>query len=114
MFNAARAALLSAGVSEEELPRTHRGVSSTFGQYAVQSGRVDSDLASALSRTETLRLKADCTGIEIEAPAAAQVVASAETFVRTIEQVFGLEVGPVPMMLLWARLPVVQKHYRPI
>jgi uncharacterized protein (UPF0332 family) len=69
MFNAARAALLSAGVPEEELPRTHRGLISTFGQFAVQSGRVDSDLASALSRTETLRLKADYTGIEIEAPA---------------------------------------------
>jgi hypothetical protein len=73
------------------LPKTHRGVISAFGQHVVQSGQFDADLASVLSRTETLRLKADYTGTEIDAAAATQVVARAQTFVRTVEHAFGLE-----------------------
>jgi uncharacterized protein (UPF0332 family) len=61
MFNVARAALLNAGVSEAELPRTHRGVIEAFRIHGVQTGRIDSELASSLSRTESLRLKADYT-----------------------------------------------------
>jgi uncharacterized protein (UPF0332 family) len=91
MFNVARAALLSAGVAEDGLPRTHRGVIAAFGQHAVQSGRMSADLASTFNRTEALRLKADYTGEEIEADAAARVVERAEVFVRTVERVFGLE-----------------------
>ncbi|MGA2562297.1 MAG: HEPN domain-containing protein [Steroidobacteraceae bacterium] len=91
MFNVARAALLSAGVAEDGLPRTHRGVIAAFGQHAVQSGRMDADLASTFNRTEALRLKADYTGEEIDVEAAAQVVERAEVFVRTVERVFGLE-----------------------
>jgi uncharacterized protein (UPF0332 family) len=41
MFDIARAALLSAGVLEDELPRTHSGVISAFSKHAVQSGRID-------------------------------------------------------------------------
>ena len=92
MFNVARAALLSAGVSEGDLPRTHRGVIEAFRIHAVQTGRIDGDLASSLSRTENLRLKADYTATEIAPDAAKQVVAYAEEFVRTVERVFGLEV----------------------
>lgn len=91
MFNVARAALLNVGVSEGELPRTHRGVIEAFRIHAVQTGRIDVDLASNLSRTEALRLKADYTGAEIDAGVAKEVVAHAEKFVRTVEQVFGLE-----------------------
>lgn len=91
MFNVARAALLNAGVSEAELPRTHRGVIEAFRIHAVQTGRVDPDLASSSSRTENLRLKADYTGAEIDVGVAKEVVAHAEKFVRTVERVFGLE-----------------------
>ena len=66
MFNVAQAALLSIGVSEEQLPKTHRGLIAAFGQHAVQSGRVDAGIGGVLGRTETLRLKADYTGTEIE------------------------------------------------
>jgi uncharacterized protein (UPF0332 family) len=59
MFNVARAALLNSGVPEGDLPRTHRGVIEAFRNHAVQTGRVDAELASTLSRTESLRLKAD-------------------------------------------------------
>lgn len=70
MFNAARVALLSTGMTEDALPRTHRGLIAAFGQHAVQSGKVDAETASALSRTEAVRLKADYTGIEIDVSAA--------------------------------------------
>jgi uncharacterized protein (UPF0332 family) len=91
MFNIARAALLKAGVPEGDLPRTHRGVIEPFRNHAVQTGRVDPELASTLSRTESLRLKADYTGSEIEFAAAERVVSHAETFFRTVRQEFGLE-----------------------
>jgi uncharacterized protein (UPF0332 family) len=91
MFNVARAALLNSGVPEGDLPRTHRGVIEAFRNHAVQTGRVDAELASTLSRTESLRLKADYTGSEIEFAAAERVVAHAEKFVRTVEREFGLE-----------------------
>jgi uncharacterized protein (UPF0332 family) len=91
MFNVARAALLNAGVSEAELPRTHRGVIEAFRIHAVQTGRIDPELASSLSRTENLRLNADYTGAEIDVGVAKEVVAHAEKFVRTIERVFALE-----------------------
>ena len=91
MFNIARAALLASGLPEGQLPRTHRGLIEAFRIHAVQTGRVDSDIVSSLSRTEGLRLKADYTGTEIGASVAKEVVARAETFVRTVEKVFGLE-----------------------
>jgi uncharacterized protein (UPF0332 family) len=91
MFNTARAALLKSGVPEGELPRTHRGINEAFRQYAVLPGRIDSDLASALSRAENLRLMADYTASEIETEAASRVVE--EKFVRTVEHEFGLQIG---------------------
>ena len=82
---------LSAGVAEDDLPRTHRGVIAVFGQQAVQTGRIDPELASAFNRTEALRLKADYTGIEIDARAATEVVTRADQFVRAVQHAFGLE-----------------------
>ena len=62
MFDIARAALLSAGVREDELPRTHSGLIGSFSKHAVLSGRIDQKLFAALGRTESLRLIADYTG----------------------------------------------------
>ena len=39
MFDIARAALLSDGVREDELPRTHSGLIGSFSKHAVLSGR---------------------------------------------------------------------------
>ncbi len=66
MFDIARAALLRAGVTEDKLPRTHSGVIEAFHNHAVRSGQIDRQLAAQLSRTESLRIKADYTGTEIE------------------------------------------------
>lgn len=41
MFNVARAALLSAGLPEGQLPRAHRGLIEAFRTHAVQTGRID-------------------------------------------------------------------------
>src|ERR1039457_4379057 len=90
MFDIARATLLKAGVAEDKLPRTHHGVIEEFRVHAVQSGQIDRELGAELSRTESLRIKADYTGIEIEPATAAGAVAKAEIFVQTVERVFSL------------------------
>jgi uncharacterized protein (UPF0332 family) len=90
MFDIARAALLRAGVTEDMLPRTHSGVIEAFRNHAVQSGQIDRQLATQLSRTESLRIKADYTGTEIELAEAMEVVQKAELFVQTVERVFSL------------------------
>jgi len=45
MFDIARAALLRAGVAEDKLPRTHSGVIEAFRRRAVESGKIDRQLA---------------------------------------------------------------------
>jgi uncharacterized protein (UPF0332 family) len=91
MFDIARAALLKATVAEDKLPRTHNGVSEAFWLHAVQSGLIDRELAAELSRTESLRIKADYTDIEIEPLTATAVVEQPDIFVQTVERVFALE-----------------------
>lgn len=91
MFDIARAALLRAGVGEDKLPRTHNGVIEAFRQHVIQSGLMDRQLAGELSRTESLRIKADYTDLEIEPKIAAEVVEKAEIFVQTVERVFSLD-----------------------
>jgi uncharacterized protein (UPF0332 family) len=95
MFDIARAALLRAGVTEDKLPRTHNGVIEAFRSHAVQSGQIDPQLATQLSRTESLRIKADYTGSEIELSEAKEVVRNAEQFVQTVERVFNLDKPPL-------------------
>jgi uncharacterized protein (UPF0332 family) len=65
MFDIARAAVLRAGVAEDKLPRTHNGVIQLFRLHAVQSGLMDQRLAGELSRTESLRIKADYTAANL-------------------------------------------------
>lgn len=90
MFDIARAALLSAGVREDELPRTHSGLIGSFSKHAVLSGRIDQKLFAALGRAESLRLIADYTGTPLDAKTAAETVVRAEAFVRTVEKAFAL------------------------
>ncbi len=73
MFDIARAALLRAGVTQDNLPRTHNGVIEAFGKHTVQTGQIDRQLATHLTRIESLRIKADYTGTEIELAEAADV-----------------------------------------
>jgi uncharacterized protein (UPF0332 family) len=91
MFDIARAALLRAGLAEDRLPHTHNGVIEAFRSHAVKSGHIEPTLAMQFSRTESLRIKADYTGTEIEFAEATDVVEKAEIFVRAVERAFGLE-----------------------
>jgi uncharacterized protein (UPF0332 family) len=90
MFNTARAALLSIGVPERDLPRTHSGVIAAFSQHAVHSGRIDPELAAAFGRTEALRLQADYANTGMDQKTAADTLARAEIFVATVARVFAL------------------------
>ena len=90
MFDIARAALLEAGIAEDKLPRTHSGLIDAFRQHAVQTGKLDKEIAADMSRIESHRIRADYTGFEIEPNVAAEAVAKAEVFVRTVERVFNL------------------------
>lgn len=90
MFDIARAALLSAGVREDELPRTHKGVIEAFSKHAVQSGRIDQKLSGELGRAESLRLIADYTGKPLDAKTAADTVVRAEAFVSAVDKAFAL------------------------
>jgi uncharacterized protein (UPF0332 family) len=90
MFDMARAALLRAGVTEDRLPRSHNGVINLFRQHAILPGLIDQQLGTELSRVESLRIMADYTGTEMEQETAADTVAKAEFFVRTVERVFDL------------------------
>ncbi len=109
MFNAARASLLSAGVSEGNLPRTHNGVIAAFGHRAVQTGRVDATLGRLFNEAEGLRLKADYTGSEIGTKAAEELVASAEVFVRTVGREFGLEI-PTKELTVGKHTPSIESQ----
>ena len=91
MFDVARAALLQDGVTEDKLPRTHNGVIELFRQCAVVFGKVDRQLASELSQTESLRIRADYTEIETLPEVAINAVSKAELFVQTVRKVFVLE-----------------------
>src|SRR5207248_10078326 len=51
----------------------------------------DRELGAELSRIESLRIKADYTGAEIELKEAREVVRKAELFVQTVERVFSLD-----------------------
>jgi len=90
MFDIARAALLSAGVREDELPRTHSGLIGSFSKHAVLSGRIDQKLFAALGRTESLRLIADYTGTPLAPKTAAETVMRTEAFVGAVEKAFAL------------------------
>ena len=96
MFDIARAALLSAGVREDELPRTHSGLIGSFSKHAVLSGRIDQKLFAALGRTESLRLIADYTGTPLAPKTAAETVVRAEAFVGAVEKAFALNESSIP------------------
>jgi len=91
MFDIARAALLTAGIREDDLPRTHSGVIGAFSKHAVQSGRIEQKLSAALGRTESLRLMADYTGTALDAKTAADTVTRAEAFVSAVTKAFALD-----------------------
>lgn len=91
MLNSARAALLSAGVPEDKLPKTHSGLISAFGEHVVKSGKMDPEFGRSMNKTEGLRLRADYTGVELDPVTAEEALSDAERFVQSVEHAFGLQ-----------------------
>lgn len=110
MANAAQAALLRSGVPEEKLPRTHSGLISAFGEHAVKSGKVDPEFGRMISKTESLRLRADYTGVELDPGTAEKTLADAERFVQSVEKAFGLQ--PISAKSEAERVPEVKHDVR--
>jgi uncharacterized protein (UPF0332 family) len=105
MFNIARAALLAAGVPAQDLPRTHNGLIAKFSERGVHSGRMDPELSSALSRLESLRLRADYVETSIDAKTATEAYAQAEAFVNSVQREFSLDAGNTD----WVSEPTVAR-----
>jgi len=87
MFDAARAALLAAGVQTgAEVPRTHGGFISAFSLHLVKPGRVSLELGRALNRAEEIPLVADYKGETVDQKHAAWAVAQASVFVQAMQE----------------------------
>lgn len=91
MINAAQAALLSSGVAEDKLPKTHSGLIAAFGEQAVKSGKVDPEFGRLISKTESLRLRADYLGVELDSAAAEKAPTGAERFVKEAARIAARE-----------------------
>jgi uncharacterized protein (UPF0332 family) len=86
MFDAARAALLKAGVGgSPEMAKTHSGLIHAFSQHLVKTGQVPKELGQSLARAHELRLIADYTGDQVETADAQAAVDRAEQFIAALK-----------------------------
>ncbi|PPQ26064.1 HEPN domain-containing protein [Rhodopila globiformis] len=85
MFNAARAALLVAGVgAPDEGYKTHGGLIAAFGKHLVTSGQVEAALGRAINQVQRLRQIADYVGDPPSLDDATWAVAQADAFVAAM------------------------------
>lgn len=84
MFDAARAALLQAGIEDLSGIKSHSGLISAFSLYLVKTGKVSVDLGKSLNKVEDLRLIADYRGDEVSAERAAWALEQAHLFLATL------------------------------
>jgi len=89
MFDAARAALLSTGMVDLNIGRTHSGLISAFGQHLVKQGKVSKDFGRLLNRAHEIRQIADYNGESVELAEAKDIVEQAEPFVAVLKAKFG-------------------------
>lgn len=83
MFDAARAALLHAGV---DIGKTHNGILAAFSAHLVQSGEVPREMGRLLKHAETVRYIADYQGEPVEQNDAKEIVAQAAKFVSVLRE----------------------------
>ena len=89
MFDAAHAALWTAGVQEPgAIIKTHSGLIALFAQGLVKTGRIDAEQGRALGRVQKVRLLADYTADPPPEDDARYAVAQAGAFVDAIEAAF--------------------------
>lgn len=89
MFNAARAALLSANLGgETDISRSHTGLITAFSLYIIKRGLIPDQHGPALNRAAQLRQIADYRGDPIEDNQVELLIASAASFVEAIRTTF--------------------------
>ena len=81
MFDAARAALLRVG---DDLPKTHSGTATLFGQHLVKPGLLPDHLGRDLNRVEELRNIADYTVDKVDIAHTDDAIAKADVFLKTV------------------------------
>jgi uncharacterized protein (UPF0332 family) len=85
MFNAARAALSSIGVTD--VIKTHSGLVSAFSLNFVKTGRISSDYGKILNRQEDLRLIATYGRNVVSVEKAQRAVLEAGNFIGELKRI---------------------------
>lgn len=86
MFDAARAALMVAGLADLSSIKTHSGLIAVFGQHLVKTGRASIELGKAINKVEDLRLIADYRGDAVSSERAAWALQEARSFVEQLRK----------------------------
>lgn len=84
MFNAARAALISAGREELAAAKTHSGLISAFGEHIVKTGFVAAEHGRALATESRRRLVGDYEGDGMALADAEMAIDHARAFIEAI------------------------------
>jgi uncharacterized protein (UPF0332 family) len=84
MFNAARAALWTAGTQELAMSKTHSGMIAAFGQYLAKPGHIDSEHGRKFALESKRRLVSDYEGMPISYTDADEAIGNATRFVDAV------------------------------
>jgi uncharacterized protein (UPF0332 family) len=84
MFNAARAALWTAGKMELAMAKTHSGMIAAFGEHLVKSGKIDAVHGRNFGFESKRRMVSDYEGGDIEDKQALQAIDNARKFVDAV------------------------------
>lgn len=96
MFDAARAALLTAGTPvDPNIVRTHNGAIAAFGLHLVKSGLVQREWGRTLNRAQEIRQVADYTGESVDLTLATWVVEQSRLFIEEMRTAFRID-APMP------------------
>jgi len=83
MFDAARAALITAGFAPEDL-KTHGSVIGQFGLHMVKTGLIAREVGKALNDVQEIRQLADYLPAEVPTEKAEWAVEQAHIFVNAV------------------------------
>jgi uncharacterized protein (UPF0332 family) len=87
MFDAAHAALISAGVENPEEPiKTHSGLIGAFGRHFVLGNHLAAEHGESFNKIQRLRQLADYTGEPVTVVDGAWALERAESFVRAVTE----------------------------
>ena len=91
MFDAAHAALITAGVELSAAPiKTHNGLIAAFGQHLVRGQHLPADYGASFNKVQRLRQLADYTGEPISIGDATWALEQAQAFAHAITEKFSI------------------------